>query len=129
MPRIRWSLFARDLAGALAVTALLSACYKWVPLEPVEASLRAQAYQPASDRDLLRLHLASGETLEGTLDTLVVDSLVLARDERPASIPMKTVEGVDIQEVNGVATGLAVPGGIGLFFVGVMAAAMSSWEW
>lgn len=126
MPRSRPSPFVRGLAVVLGVTALLSSCHEWVPLEPVETSLRAQAYQPAADRDLLRLHLDSGKNLEGILNTLSLDSLVLARKEGPISVPAETVQGVDVQEVGGVATGLAVLGGIGLFFVGLPAAAVSS---
>ena len=110
MRRFRRSSFVRSFVLPFALTAWLSACHKWVQVQPPSVELPAQASMPVDDRDELRLHLEPAGTVEGTLWELTQDSVVLMNETAMVAVPVESVSRVDTRRSDTVAIVAIVAG-------------------
>jgi hypothetical protein len=105
----------------------LSACHKWVEVEPPSRAFQEQSELPVQSRDEVRLHIRSTEAkLEGDPLTIGPDSVVLAlRGGDRVSIAPADVTRVDVRRANTVGTIGLVAGIVlgGLVVLGAAAAA------
>ena len=120
MNRIRRSALARSFLLPLAVTVWLSACHKWVEVEPPQLALQQQAATPVQARDELRLLTEpEGISFEGNPILITPDSVVLANDESRVSVPMESIARVEARKADaagsiGLFAGVVLPLSFGL---------------
>jgi hypothetical protein len=106
MQWIRGSDFARSCLPLLALSVCLSACHKWVEVEPPQMALQEQADKPVQARNELRLHVGEeGETFEGDpIHIFGADSVVLAKGAGRVTVATQEVTRVDVRRTDTAAT-------------------------
>lgn len=126
MRRIQRSDLVHSVLLVTTGAVCLSACHKWVTVESPDLVLQEQVNEPVGDRDLLRLRFdGSDASLEGTLQTLEPDSLVIATGDSRATVPRSTVSEVAVRRGDPVGTAATVLGSIvgGVVLLGAIVAA------
>jgi hypothetical protein len=121
----------RSVLLTIAVAVLFSACHKWVVVEPPDLVLQEQAEEPIDDRDVVRLRFEeSGASIEGRLQSLGPDSLIVAKGSNQATVPRSTISEVALRRGDPAATAGVVLGSIvgAVLLLGV-ALATSDWNW
>ena len=113
MHRTQRSYMVRSILLSIAVTAFLSACHKWVVVEQPDLVLQEQMEEPIDDRDVLRLRFEESDaSVEGKLESLGPDSLVVAKGSNQATLPRTTVSEVALRRGDAAATFGVVLGSI-----------------
>jgi hypothetical protein len=116
----------------LALTLWLSACHKWVEVEPPQLALQEQADKPVEVRQELRLHLEpDGKTFEGNPIIIDADSVVLVRSKGPITVSTVDITRVDVKQGDAAAS-LALGAGVilgGMLAAMVIALAVTGGEW
>ena len=113
MHRTQRSYMVRSVLLSIAVAVLLSACHKWVIVEPPDHVLLEQVEEPIDDRDVLRLHFEESDaSIEGKLQFLGPDSLVVAKGTSQATVPRSTVSEVAVRRGDPVASAAIALGSI-----------------
>jgi hypothetical protein len=116
----------RSALFAITVAAFLSACHKWVVVEQPDLVLQEQAEEPIDDRDVLRLHFDDSDaSIEGRLQSLGPDSLVVANGSNQATVPRSAVSEVAVRRGDAAATFGVVLGSLvgSLLLLGIIVAA------
>ena len=115
----RRSLVLRFVILPLALVSFLSACHKWVPLEPPVAQAIAEA-----ESGTIRITLADSSRMVLKARRIEGDSLY-ATDEKTHAVTLllRNVLAVEEEKTDGVKTGLLI-GGI-VLVVAVAAAAIA----
>jgi hypothetical protein len=123
-------MFAKNrarLTGCLPLLAAIigtSACQKWVPLQPLNLGLEAQACRPLPDRDELRLDLSDGTVMEGKLVALSADSVTVGSDPvYSVTVSIEQIRNAEARQPDGKGTALT---GIGITLGAVAVAATVS---
>ena len=113
MSRSQRSDMVRSVLLSITVAVVLSACHKWVTVEPPDLALQEQVEEPIDDRDVLRLRFEeSGASIEGKLQSLGPDSLVVAKGINQATVPRSTVSEVAVRRADPAGTAATVLGSI-----------------
>ena len=113
MRRTQRSYMVRSVLLSIAVAVFLSACHKWVIVEPPDLALQEQEEEPVDDRDLLRLRFEDSDaSVEGTLLALGPDSVAVTKDNDQATVPRSTVSDVAVRRGDSAGTAATVLGSI-----------------
>jgi hypothetical protein len=116
----------RSIGLSLTAALILSACHKWVTVESPDLVLQEQVEEPVNDRDLLRLSFdESDASIEGTLQSLGPDSLVIVKRGSQATVPRATISEVAVRRGDPAGTAATVLGSIvgGVLLLGAIVAA------
>lgn len=113
MRRTQRSYMVRSVLLSIAVAVFFSACHKWVTVEPPDLALQDQGEEPTGDRDLLRLRFEESDaSVEGMLQSLGPDSLVIAKGSSQATVPRSTISEVAVRRGDPAGTAATVLGSI-----------------
>ena len=113
MRRSQRSDMVRSVLLSITVAVVLSACHKWVTVEPPDLALQEQVEEPIDDRDILRLRFdESDASIEGTLQSLAPDSIVIAKGSDQATVPRSTIAEVAVRRGDPAGTAATVLGSI-----------------
>lgn len=126
MHRTQRSVMVRGVIVSFTVTICLSACHKWVTVESPDLVLQEQVREPVDDRDLLRLRFNEGDaSIEGTLQSLGPDSLVILKGDNQATVPRSTLSEIAVRRGDPAGTVATVLGSIvgGVVLLGAIVAA------
>jgi len=121
----------RSVLLFISAVAVLSACHKWVLVEPPDLALQEQGETPIDDRDVLRLRFEESDaSIEGKLQSVGPDSLVVAKGSHQATVPRSTVSEVAVRRGDAAATAGVVLGSIvGAVLLMGVALAASDLDW
>ena len=132
MHRTQRSCVVRSVLLYVGLAAFLSACHKWVVVEPPDLVLQEQAEAPTDNREVLRLRFEESDaSIEGQLQSLGPDSLVVAKGSHQASVPRSTVSEVAVRRGDAAGTAGVVLGSIvgAVLLLGVAVAASGGLDW
>lgn len=109
--------FLKLTSGLLAIFFGLesSACHRWVPVQSSPASVLEDLGRDGPDADTkVRLHVGPDSTLSGWVSGILIDT-VLIRDRKinaleNTGVPLDSVERLDFQQANSLATGALLIG-------------------
>jgi hypothetical protein len=122
----------RSVLLSVGFAAFLSACHKWVVVEPPDLVLQEQAEAPTDNREVLRLRFEESDaSIEGKLQSLGPDSLVVAKGSHQSTVPRSTVSEVAVRRGDAAGTAGVVLGAIGgaiLLFVVALATSPLEFE-
>jgi hypothetical protein len=117
MYRVRRSVFARSFLLPLALLIWLSACHKWVPLEPpIEQAIAEE--KPGTVRVTLananpiglKEPRISGDSLVGVVEESYVERGKVRRSKRTVQIPLDSVQTIEERRTDTLATAGTVIG-------------------
>ena len=121
----RRSPFLRHVVLPLALASFLSACYKWVPLEPPVARAIAE-----TESGTVRITLADSSRIVINPRRIEIegDSLyAIERQIRPVTLPLRDVLAVEEKKMDGVNTAFLIGGILLVVAAGAYAIVILTW--